>query len=334
MQRPPAQAATPVRPCPLGCPEKGTALGALPVTMPLALSQAHFTLTRCGCGTLLYLSPAPTGSDLHAMYVDEHQFGDEYTEPERVRRILRYMSDALDRIATLRAWTTDRPLRILEIGAGLAWMCRAAKARNPRCNTVAQDVSPEAAQRCAWVDVYVQGELSDPRIDSHAPFDVISMTHVIEHLVDPVAMLRRCRTLLEGNGVLFVTAPFRPQGWRDDAPDLALWRAYSYNHVPAHVQYFSEASMRRLTDTVGLQLVHWSHAHDTGQAFEAWIAKEVAAPTRRLLARLRSNQYVSMCRRLFASNCGFNASQSSPRSRQTSRNAATTPSSIPFKPQM
>ena len=59
---------------------------------------------------------------------------------------------------------------------------------------------------------------------------------------------------------------------------------------------------RRLTDTVGLQLVHWSHAHDAGQAFEAWIVKEAGVPTRRLLARLRSNQYVSMCRRLFASN--------------------------------
>ena len=300
--RPPADAAVPVRPCPIGCSETGIALGALPVTMPIALSQSQFTLTRCGCGALLYLSPAPTASDLQAMYVDENQFGDEYTEPDRVRRILRYMGDALDRIATLRAWTTDRPRSVLEIGAGLAWMCRAAKTRNPRSRTIAQDVSPEAANRCAWVDVYVQGELADRRVDSNAPYDVISLTHVIEHLVDPVAMLRRCEALLADDGVLFITAPFRPQRWRDDAPDLALWHAYSYNHVPAHVQYFSEASMRRLTETVGMQLAHWSHAHDGGQAFEAWIVRDAPAPIRRLLARLRSNQYVSMCRRLFASN--------------------------------
>ena len=301
-QRPPEGDATSVRRCPLGCPEAGTAIGSLPVTLPVSLSQAQFTLTRCGCGALLYLSPAPTASDLRAMYVDENQFGDEYTDPERVRRILGYMGEALERLATLRGWSADRPLRILEIGAGLAWMCRAAKARNPRCRTVAQDVSPEAAQRCPWVDDYVQADLADPRIDSSAPYDVISLTHVIEHLIDPVAMLQRCRTLLADEGVVFVTAPFRPRGWEDDAPDLATWRAYSYNHVPAHVQYFSEASLQRLCATAGMQLVHWSHAHDGGQAFEAWIACEQPAPARRWLARILSNQYVSMCRRLFASN--------------------------------
>ena len=294
--------AVPVRPCPLGCPEAGRGIGALPVTMPIALSRSHFTLTRCGCGALLYLSPAPTKTDLQAMYIDENQFGDEYTDPDRVRSILRYMSDALERIALLRSWTTERPRNVLEIGAGLAWMCRAAKARNSNCRTVAQDVSPEAAQRCAWVDAYVQGDIADSRIDSHAPYDVISLTHVIEHLVDPVAMLARCRALLADDGVVFVTAPYRPQRWRDDVPDLALWRAYSYNHVPAHIQYFSEQSLTRLCQHARMQLVHWSHAHDGGQAFEAWIAREQAATTRRWLAKIRSNQYVSMCRRLFASN--------------------------------
>src|SRR5690348_10810778 len=71
-----------VRPCPLGCPEVGTAIGSLATTMAISLSRSHYTLTRCGCGRLLYLSPAPTASDLHAMYVDERQFGVEYTDPE------------------------------------------------------------------------------------------------------------------------------------------------------------------------------------------------------------------------------------------------------------
>jgi hypothetical protein len=261
------------RACPLGCAGYGTALLELPTTMDIALSRSHFTLTRCPCGLLLYLSPAPDEQDLRSKYVDHQQFGDEYTDPQRVQQILAYMSEALARIATKKRWPQEKPLRVLEIGAGLAWMCRAAKVRNSASVTVAQDVSPEAAARCEWVDAYVQAPIDDPRVQVHAPYDVISLTHVIEHLIDPVATVRRCQALLATEGVTFVTAPFRPRGWRDDAPDAALWRSYSYNHVPAHVQYFSEGSMRRLADAVGLALTQWSDRHDGGQAFEAWLEK-------------------------------------------------------------
>ena len=255
--------------------------------MAIALSRGHYTLTRCGCGRLLYLSPAPTPADLHAMYVDQNQFGDEYTEPERVRRIVAYMSESLARIAVARSWPIERPLRVLEVGAGLAWMCRAAKLRNVASITFAQDVSPEAATRCAWVDHYVQGDIEDARLRLHAPYDVVSLTHVIEHLVDPVAVLRRCLSLLGRDGVAFITAPFRPQGWRDDAPDLERWRAYSYNHVPAHIQYFSQGSMRRLADALGVKLVAWSDRHDAGEAFEAWLAPTDLAQPARDASRLR-----------------------------------------------
>lgn len=239
--------------------------------MDIALSRSHFTLTRCGCGALLYLSPSPTQEDLRAMYVEHGQFGDEYTDPERVRQILAYMSDALARITGSKRWPDERRLHILEVGAGLAWMCRAARMRDRRALTVAQDVSPEVVTQCEWVEDYVQGAIDDPRIAMHAPYDVISLTHVIEHLVDPVATLRHCAPLLASDGVVFVTAPFRPVGWRDDVPNVAVWRGYSYNHVPAHVQYFSEGSMRRAAETVGLVLARWSDRHDGGQAFEAWL---------------------------------------------------------------
>jgi SAM-dependent methyltransferase len=231
------------------------------------------------------------------MYVAHQQFGDEYTDPRRAASIVSYMTDALERIAATRGWPRERGLAILEVGAGLAWMCRAAKARNVACVTVAQDVSPEAAARCEWVDRYVQGSVDDPRLDANAPYDVISLTHVIEHVVEPVATLRRCLALLRAGGVVFVTAPYRPRGWRDDAPDLHRFEAYSYNHVPAHVQYFAEGSMRRLVDAAGGRLAHWSHAHDGGQAFEAWIIGSEHADIERSIRDGRLHRIVRRVRR-------------------------------------
>ena len=287
-----------MRACPLGCAEAGAAIGELATTMAMTLSRPKYTLARCGCGQLLYLSPPPSPSDLNAMYVQHNQFGDEYTDPKRAASILGYMTDALERIAVTRGWPREREVAILEVGAGLAWMCRAAKARNAACVTVAQDVSPEAATRCAWVDRYLQGSVDDPRLDANAPYDVISLTHVIEHVVEPVATLRRCLALLRTGGVVFMTAPYRPRGWRDDAPDLRRFEAYSYNHVPAHIQYFAEGSMRRLVAAAGGRLAHWSHAHDGGQAFEAWITGAQDAGIDRMVRDGRMHRIFRRARRI------------------------------------
>ena len=81
-----------MRACPLGCREVGAAIGELATTMAMALSRNRYTLARCGCGQLLYLSPAPSPSDLRAMYVEHNQFGDEYTDPRRAASIVGYMA--------------------------------------------------------------------------------------------------------------------------------------------------------------------------------------------------------------------------------------------------
>ena len=262
-----------VRACPLGCAETGCALGTLERTAGFALSRDSYTLSRCGCGALLYLSPAPSDSDLRAMYVDHGQFGEEYTDEKRVAAILEYIGGCFDRMVSSRQWRG--PIRVLEVGAGLAWMCRAARSRGAANVTVAQDLSPEAAQACPWVDDYVVGTLEDARVASRGPYHVISMTHVIEHLVDPVSVLAQCRGLIAPDGIVFVTAPHRPRDWREG--DMDAWRRYSYNHVPAHIQYFAQGSMKRLADATGFGVAYWSHAHESGEAFEAWLSPSPVA---------------------------------------------------------
>lgn len=258
-----------VRACPVGCAEAGSSLGELPNTGGYRLSRDSYTLVRCGCGQLLYLSPAPSDEDLRTLYVDNKQFDDVYTSPERVAAILEYTGSCFDRLARARGWDLARGVRVLEVGAGLAWMSRAAKLRGAQHLTVAQDVSPEAVAACPWVDHYVQGFVADAAVARHGPFQLISLTHVVEHLTSPRAVLQECRDRLADDGVIFLTAPHRPSGWREG--DLEAWRRYSYNHVPAHIQYFAEGSMRRLAEAIGCELAYWSHQHEGGEAFEAWL---------------------------------------------------------------
>jgi 2-polyprenyl-3-methyl-5-hydroxy-6-metoxy-1,4-benzoquinol methylase len=263
------------RGCPV-CPGKpaGRRIGELSCTVSQRLTRATFDLTYCDCKALVYLDPAPSSADLRALYEESEQFSDElYTAPERASAVVEYMRSCFGRIRDRQQ--AKGPARILEVGAGLAWMCRAAKSLDPLNVTIGQDVSSEAARACAWVDSYHVAEVSDPAIAGHGAYDLISLTHVIEHLVDPAAVLRQCVDLLSPRGVIFITAPHRPVGWIAGSVDIGPWRDYSYTHVPAHVQYFSRQSMERLAASVGAKVAYWSDRHEDGQAFEAWLERDM-----------------------------------------------------------
>ena len=263
---------TTVRPCPVCGRARAKTIGQLKKTFLQSLSRAEWEFVQCKYCELLYISPEPSAADLRTIYVDSGQFDDPvYTDPARVAQIIEYMNGCFRVVVERSGHRADDPVAVLEVGAGLAWMCRAAKAVNPDNVTVAQDISPEAVLKCPWVDFYILGDVLDTTIDRRGPYDVISLTHVIEHLVDPVAVIRRCKSLLAPNGIIFVTAPHRPIGWRDGTSDIASWEKYSYNHVPAHIQYFSMRSMRALSEQAGCILDFWSHGSEGGQAFEAWL---------------------------------------------------------------
>lgn len=263
-----------IRHCPVcrAAGKSATWIGRLENTTQAKLVQTEYDLVQCADCALVYLSPEPSADDLKTMYVDSAQFADDtYTDSTRVAAINEYMTSCLTRLLKHQGRNGDTTISALEVGAGLAWMSRAAKSLQPQSTTVAQDVSPEAITLCPWVDRYIQGEVTDGRLANNAPYDVISMTHVIEHLADPVAVVRRCRELLAASGIIFITASHRPIGWREHTRNILPWKKGSYTHVPAHIQYFSESSMKKLAELTGCQVVHWNATHENGQALEAWL---------------------------------------------------------------
>ena len=240
------------------------------------LARPSYELLYCACGDLIYLSPTPSHADILAMYAETAQFSEENPTSEvyrgqRAANVLEYITSSLASLMRLSGLLLTEPFRVLEVGAGLAWMCRAAKMMDWSNVTIAQDLSTETIEECRWVDQYVVEDLlKGTTVDAFGPFDVISMTHVFEHLEDPVAMLQRQRGLLSERGLIFITAPSRPPGWRRGS-DLETWHSWSYHHVPAHLQYFSEGSLARAAHAANLDLVLWKE-EDGGQAFEAWLS--------------------------------------------------------------
>ena len=242
-------------------------MGPVGPTHPGPFHTSDFSLVRCPRCEVVYLDPAPTEDDLRAMYEGSVQFdGPHYTDAQRVAQVFEYCNDAINRLALL----PPPGGRVLEVGAGYAWLARTCKRLDESITTVAQDVSGEVADKCPWVDRYHIGKLST--LDERERFHLASMTHVIEHLVDPAAMLAAISSRLAPGGKLFVTAPYRPTGWNPDA-GIAGWREYSYLHVPAHVTYFSRKWFEQVAPRHQLRVEHWDASHEGGEAFELLLVR-------------------------------------------------------------
>ena len=92
-------------------------------------------------------------------------------------------------------------------------------------------------------------------------WDVVILTHVLEHLSDPVGALRKIRELLAPGGIGVLEFP------NIDALDAKVRRAlrrwnlhrhrYRPDYVPGHVQEFCRSSFAFAAQRAGLVLAHW-----------------------------------------------------------------------------
>ena len=244
-----------------------TALGNVFPTHHGVFQTKDFCLRHCRNCDVVYLDPLPSEADLRVLYQDTVQFNEpHYTDPTKVQKILEHYGNS---IRTLQLVPRSGG-RVLEIGAGLAWISRACKDIQSNILAVAQDVSTECAQACPWVDHYFVGALED--LPDYGPYQLVSLTHVIEHLTEPERMLERVSNLLVPNGRAYITAPFRPSGWTRGR-GMEGWLEYSYLHVPAHISYFSRRWFEQRAKLYGMQIVHWDNTHEDGQAFELVLRK-------------------------------------------------------------
>lgn len=91
-------------------------------------------------------------------------------------------------------------------------------------------------------------------------FDLITMTHVLEHLVSPGIVLARLRAALREGGCLLVEVP------NADDVQLALWRGFYRPLCPGdHVSFFDAHSLRAVLESAGFSVTETrspTHARD------------------------------------------------------------------------
>ena len=109
------------------------------------------------------------------------------------------------------------------------------------------ELSKEACE-VAWargLDVF-HGTLDEYETD--ARYDVVFMSQVIEHVLDPVQTVTKITRLLRPDGVLYIETP------NIGALDAKIWKhRWGLIHYPRHLFLFDKRTIRRLLDGAGLR---------------------------------------------------------------------------------
>jgi 2-polyprenyl-3-methyl-5-hydroxy-6-metoxy-1,4-benzoquinol methylase len=139
--------------------------------------------------------------------------------------------------------------RLLDVGCGKGDFL--ARMRRQGWNVEGLEVDPDAVDM-ARAEHGLTIHLGD--LESRAfpgdSFDAITMNHVIEHIHDPVSLIRECRRVLRPGGRLVLVTP--------NVNSLAHWtfkRDCSHLDPPRHLHLFSKGTLRECAARAGFRSI-------------------------------------------------------------------------------
>ncbi len=178
---------------------------------------------------------------------------------------------------------------LLDVGCGGGSNMVAMQARGWQVTGIDFDEPTVANARSKGLNVYT-GDLASQHFPD-ASFDAIIMNHVIEHVPDPVNVLRECKRILKPGGTLTAFTP--NAGSKGHRRFLRHWRGLE---VPRHLQIFTPRALALAAESAGFSHVRGTtsvqgvlYIYDASKAMEETGSFDIAQETklRRLLNKLR-----------------------------------------------
>jgi 2-polyprenyl-3-methyl-5-hydroxy-6-metoxy-1,4-benzoquinol methylase len=238
-------------------------------------------LYRCLDCDSAYLNPRPTAASIGRAYSSYFTHSGQWREPAEelppLRRLLRSFSNGFfnQRFGTsftpatsLGYWIAQampwkkaelevvgrhlprpRPSQtLLDVGCGNGIFLEFARQAGWQASGV--DFDEDAVACCLQKGLDVRQGGIEVLTDRAGYFDWITLSHVIEHVHDPLALLVVCQRLLKPGGGLWIETPnIQSQGHREFG---AAWRGLE---PPRHLVLFNRGSLKQALHAAGFQEV-------------------------------------------------------------------------------
>ena len=215
-------------------------------------SVGEFPLYRCRSCGLEGLSPQPDDQILERIYGEDYFLGSRDADATQLMDKMKGLTAEKYIQILKRKVEVDSP-RLIEIGCGGGEFLEKAMASG--FDVAGLEISSNAVQsanRKLGIPRVVEGDLLDLDLDNLGVFDCCVMLDVLEHVRDPVAFLKRSKSLLDKNGICFIVTP-----------SLNSWSArllgrYWMEYKPEHLFYFNRRNITRILNDAGFHDVNVS----------------------------------------------------------------------------
>ena len=209
----------------------------------------RLVIWKCSHCDSEFVHPRPTEDELPAFYPSDYHAYNEDHGP--VARLL-VAARARARARYYQGLLSSRHGRLFDVGTG---DCRHFDELREYCDIecAGVEIQPDVAARGRerGYDV-LTGTLESADLSGHeGRYDIVSMNHVLEHVVDPALALERAHALL------------RPGGWIvGQLPTVSSWEAQLFGrnfggyHYPRHLQVPSKKGLSGLLARTGYVDVH------------------------------------------------------------------------------
>lgn len=210
------------------------------------LEKDNWKLVKCrDCG-LIFLNPRPTQEEIKKMYgPNQYNYlvdGKKYINVKN-EMVPRY----LETIKTIEKFKSVG--RILEIGSATGYFLQAARTCGWEvygveiCKKGVEYANKEFGIETFW------GTLEEA---NYPPgyFDVIVMYHTLEHLPDPLDVLKEVKKLLREEGLLHISVP-NVSCW-ERIIQGKRWGAFA---LPSHLYCFSPRTLQKLCKRAGFTII-------------------------------------------------------------------------------
>lgn len=137
--------------------------------------------------------------------------------------------------------------RVLEMGSNIGYFANFIKSRGIHVETVEINESLRAFQQLAY-GIASYKSLDD--LDDRRRYDLVVMIDVLEHIPDPVDILKRLRAYVNDEGVVFIQSPHK-----NSLSAKIAGKRWNWWSAPDHLYHFSGKSLTLIARKAGFETV-------------------------------------------------------------------------------
>ena len=188
------------------------------------------TVICIGCG-LIHSNPIPSKEELSKFYKEKYRSDYKQTYAPKIKHTIRYSSGTIYHLNTILSFIENpNNKKLLDIGSGSGELLYFAKKAG--FDVFGIEPNQGYAEFCKdklslpiFNGTYEEADIQD------STYDVIFMNEVLEHMPDPMNVLRDIHSYLKDGGILIVNVPDIEIGKHSPLKRFHYAHVYNYNHL-------------------------------------------------------------------------------------------------------